>query len=85
VLSLACCSPQFSFDLIVFCGFIHSIFAFSGFGRFRLVDLSSLVLLSLSTRGMFSYLCMLGMLSGCIIDFGFQKFLDGKTSNGHNF
>ena len=33
VFSLACCSPP---SLIVFCGFIHSIFAFFGFDRFRL-------------------------------------------------
>jgi len=36
VFFLACCSLSFFFALIVFCDFIHSIFAFSGCGRFRL-------------------------------------------------
>jgi len=62
------------------------LFGFDGFASVW-VDFRLLVLLSLSTRDMFSYLCMLGMLSldVCIIDLGFQKFLDKKTSNGHNF
>jgi len=62
------------------------LFDFDGFASVW-VDFRLLVLLSLSTRGMFSYLCMLGMLSVdvCIIDLGFKKFLDEKTSNGHNF
>ena len=50
------------------------------------IDLYSLVLLSLCTRGMFSYICMFEcFMDVCIIDLGFQKFLNGKTSNGHNF
>jgi len=77
VFSLACCSPP---SLIVFCGFINSIFAFFGFDRFRLGDFRSLVLFSLSTRGMFSYLYMLRMLFGCLYHrFRVSKFFGRKN------
>ena len=44
------------------------------------VDFHSLVLFSLSTRGMFSYLCMLGMLSGRVYHrFRVSKFFGRKN------
>jgi len=59
---------------------------FDGFASV-LVDFRLLVLLSLSTRGMFPYLCMLGMLyvDVCIIDLGFQKILNEKLQMAITF
>ena len=67
------------FHSLQFCNFLVLV-------DFVWVDFCSLVLLSLSTRGMFSYLCMFEMLFGCLYHrFRVSKFLDEKTSNGHNF
>jgi len=75
--------PRLSLSFVVsFTPFLHFLVLID----FVWVDFRSLVLFSLSTRGMFSYLCMFGMLSGCLYPrFRFQNFLNKKTSNGHNF
>jgi len=63
--------PLLSLSFVVsFTPFLHSLVLVD----FVWVDLHSLVLLSLSTRGMFSYLCMLGMLFGCL----YQRFWVSK-------
>jgi len=55
--------PLLSLSFVVsFTPFLHSLVLVD----FVWVDLRSLVLLLLSIRGMFSYLCMLEMLSGCL-------------------
>jgi len=65
------------FFLLIF-SLIHGVLTrvlFSPISHFRL-----LVLFSLSTRGMFSYLCMLGMLSGCLYHrFRVSKFFGLKN------
>jgi len=55
--------PLLSLSFVLsFTPFLHSLVLVD----FVWVNLCSLVLLSLSTRGMFSYLCMLVKLSGCL-------------------
>jgi len=55
--------PHLSLSFVVsFTLFLHFLILID----FVWIDFRSLVLFSLSTRGMFSYLCMLGMLSGCL-------------------
>ena len=69
--------PLLSLSFVVsFTTFLHFLVLID----FVWVDFCSLVLLSLSTRGMFSYLCMLGMLSGCLYHrFRISKFFGRKN------
>jgi len=62
--------------VVSFISFLHFLVLVD----FVWVDFRSLVLLSLSTRGMFSYLCMLGMLSRCLYHrFWVQKIFGRKN------
>ena len=64
VFSITCCSlPLLSLSFVVlFTPFLHFLVLVD----FVWVDFCSLVLPSLFIRGMFSYLCMLGMFSACL-------------------
>jgi len=74
-------------SLIVFCGFIHSIFAFFGFDRFSfgLISIHWFCSHYLQEVCFLIFVCLECFLDVCIIDVGFQNCLDEKTSNGHNF
>jgi len=79
VVFLTCCSPLLlSLSFVVsFTPFLHSLVLVD----FVWVDFRLLVLLSLSTRDMVSYLCMLGMLSGCL----YHRFRVSKIFGRKNF
>ena len=71
-------SPDLSLSFVVsFTPFLHFLVLI----YFVWVDFRSLVLFSLSTRGMSSYLCMLGMLSGCV----YHRFRVLKIFGRKNF
>ena len=76
VFSLTCCSPPLlSLSFVVsFTPFLHSLVLVD----FVWVNFCSLVLPSLSTRGMFSYLSMLGM-------FFYHRFRVSKIFERKNF
>jgi len=70
--------PHLSLSFVVsFTPFSHFLVLID----FVWVDFRSLVLFSLSTRGIFSYLCMLGMLSGYL----YHKFRVSKFFGRKNF
>jgi len=83
VLTSMWCSPSHVVLPHLLLSFVVSFTPFLHFlvlKDFVWIDFRSLVLFSLSTRGMFSYLCMLWMFSGCLYHrFRVSKFFGQKN------